>query len=352
MSSLHTLNIDEFTTDFHQRIDLSNYVLFIGNDKQVKLVNYITSHYSEIQHAFKVEGKRFLLLSAVANRPGILASLRYYYPRLFKGDVSENINFETLKSYLGYKGNIKSGLLSIDTGLSSQFIAFESNSITNFKKLIEDYLSDYREKILTTIFMDEDCDEMISSVDYNSDDNIKLDNETKGVVDSILMQFETLKEKGNLLQVLPIVESYLQAHNIDSIHELSHLKIDDNHAILLTDYDIEVKLSPFTKSVYLLFLNHPEGILLTDLHSYKSELLEYYKSLSNRDDFDKMLLTVNDSVDASSNSIYVHLSRIKSAFTKVMHSSISKHYFIDGGKNKPKRIKLERSLINLQGCKS
>lgn len=345
MSSLNSLNIDEFTTDFYQRIDLRGYVLFIENSSQVEVVKYITSNYRLIQQAFKLEGKRFLLLSEITNTTDILKPLRYHYPRLTKDDVWQSLNFETLKSYLGYKGNITTGLLSIDTGFKSQFIEFESTSVSDFKKLTESYLNDYREKVLSMVFMDDDCDEMISSGDYNSDDNIKLDDETKNTVDSILMQFETLKDKGSLLQVLPIVESYLQAQHKDTISELSHLKIDENYAVLLIDYNIEVKLSHFTKSIYLLFLNHPEGILLTELYSYKKELLEHYKSVSNRDDFDKMLITVEDLVQASSNAIYVHLSRIKSAFTKAVHPSIAEHYFIDGAKSKPKTIKISKKLI-------
>jgi len=342
VNSFNSLNIDEFTTDFYHRIDLTGYVLFIDNGQQVELVNYIISNYSIIQQAFKLEGKRFLLLSKIHNTSSILKPLRYRYPRLTKDDVWRGLNFETLKSYIGYEGEITTGLLSIDTGFKSQFIEFDSNSIVSFKELIDGYLNDYKQKILSIVF---DCDEMISSGDYNSDDNIKLDDETKKRVDSILEQFETLKDKGNLLQIIPIVEGYLKTQHTAHLDELSSLKIDENFTIFLRDYNLEIKLSHFTKSIYLLFLNHPEGILLTELHSYKKELLEYYKSISNRDDLDKMLVTVEDLFQASSNAIYVHLSRIKSAFTKVLHSGIAKHYFIDGGKNKPKKIQLNSSLI-------
>jgi hypothetical protein len=342
VNSFNSLNIDEFTTDFYHRIDLRGYVLFVDNGKQVELVNYIITNYSIIQQAFKLEGKRFLLLSEIDNTSTILKPLRYHYPRLTRDDVWGDLNFETLKSYIGYEGTITTGLLAIDTVFKSQFIEFESTSITSFKKLTDGYLNDYKQKILDIVF---DCDDMISYGDYNSDDNIKLDDETKRRVDIILEEFETLKDKGNLLQIIPIVEGYLKTQHTEHLGELSSLKIDENFTIFLRDYNLEIKLSHFTKSIYLLFLNHPEGILLTDLHSYKKELLEYYKSISNRDDLDKILITVEDLLQASSNAIYVHLSRIKSAFTKALHIGIAKHYFIDGGKNKPKKIQLNSSLI-------
>ena len=339
------LNTDEFTTDFHQRIDLSGYVLFIENSNQVEVVKYITSNYSAIQEAFKLEGKQFLLFSEIVNTSSILKPLKYHYPRLTKSVASEGLTFDTIKNYLGYQGNITTGLLSIETCFTSRFIEFESNSTTDFKKLTEGYLKDYKERLLSLVFMDDDYDDMISSGDFDSDSNINIDEDTKEIVNSILEQLQTLKDKGSLLQVLPIVENYLKNQSTVSISELSRLKIDENFSILLTDYNLEIKLSHLTKSIYLLFLNHPEGILLTNLGLYKKELLEHYKKLSSRDDFDKMQISIDDIVTQKSNAIYVHLSRIKSAFTKVVHHSIAKHYFIDGGKNKPKKIKLDTNLI-------
>lgn len=340
MDTFNSLKIDEFATDFYQRVDLSGYVIFIDNGKQPDVVDYITSNYSAIQQVFKTERKRFLLLSEIASIPNILKPLRYYYPRLTLDDVWRSLDFKTLKNYLGYKGNITTGLLSI--GTYCEFIQFESTSIGSFRKLIVGYLNYCKEKRLSI----EDSDEMpFYFGESDSDDDIKLDEETKKTVYAILEQFETLKDKGNLLQILPIVEGYLKTQHTAHLDELSTLNIDKNFTIFLRDYNLEIKLSHLTKSIYLLFLNHPEGILLTELNVHKKELLEYYKNISNRIDLDKMTESIDDLIDLSSNAIYVHLSRIKSAFTKAMHHSIAKHYFIDGGKNKPKKIDLNNNLI-------
>jgi hypothetical protein len=59
-----------------------------------------------------------------------------------------------------------------------------------------------------------------------------------------------------------------------------------------------------------------------------------------------MLLSVYDIIDTKTNAIYVHLSRIKSAFTKAVHPSIAEYYFIDGGKSKPKKVKINKELIH------
>jgi len=241
MDTFNSLKKDEFTTDFYQRVDLSGYVIFIDNGNQPEVVDYITSNYSAIQEVFKTERKRFLLLSEITNIPNILKPLRYYYPRLTLDDVWRSLDFKTLKNYLGYKGNITTGLLSIDTGFKSQFIEFESTSVTDFKSLVDGYLKDYSEKLMR-LFAD-DFDEMpFYFGESDSDENIKLDEETKKTVDAILEQFKTLKDKGNLLQILPIVEGYLKTQHSAHLDELSTLKIDENFTIFLRDYNLEIKL--------------------------------------------------------------------------------------------------------------
>lgn len=338
MNSTNSVKIDKFSTNFYQRINLTGYVIFIDNGNQKDVINYIISNYNVIQQAFKDKRKQFILLSEIDNQLSSFESIKYFFPRLTKYDILERLNFDVIKRYLGYNGNITTGLLSI--GSTCEFMAFESNSAIGFKQLAEHFLS--------SVYI-EDFDDMPGF--YDGDENINIDKETKASIDIIFNQFKNLKDSGNLLQVLPIVEQYLKTQNTVQLDELSSLKVDENFSILLTDYNLEIKLSHLTKSIYLLFLNHPDGILLTELTNHKKELLEYYKLISNRLDLDKMNDSIDDLIDTNSNAIYVHLSRIKSTFTKTVHYNIAKHYFIDGGKNKPKKIDLKRELIDLQGCK-
>lgn len=334
MKVFGTLKVDEFKTGFYQRIDLSDYVVFIENINQPQVVAYIKANYNAIQEAFKAKRKRFFLLSEIANKTDIQEPLSYIYPRLNNSIEAGSFNSFILKNYLGYKGDITTGLLSID--YTSVFLEFESDVVDDFKQLVKTYLNSV---------CNEDDDYMLSSED-NSDDSIELDEETKARVNSILEAFRALSQSGQLLIALPLVEAYLKEQTSSALTDLSPVKIDAEYNIYLTEYNnLEIKLSHLTKSIYILFLNHPEGILLTDLNLYKKELLALYKKISNRLDFDKMNDSIEELVDTNTNAIYVHLSRIKSAFTKAVHHSIAKHYFIDGAKNKPKTISLNRDLV-------
>ena len=69
---------------------------------------------------------------------------------------------------------------------------------------------------------------------------------------------------------------------------------DDNMFPLMTvtkDYKIvlsdgkstEIKMEPLVKAVYLLFLSHPEGIVLKNLPLYRKELTELYKNNKRKD---------------------------------------------------------------------
>ena len=65
--------------------------------------------------------------------------------------------------------------------------------------------------------------------------------------------------------------------------KLSRLLITKDYRLLLLDNgQQEVILQPVHKAVYLLFLNHPEGIEFKRLRDYRDELLHYYRLVAPR----------------------------------------------------------------------
>ena len=59
---------------------------------------------------------------------------------------------------------------------------------------------------------------------------------------------------------------------------LSPLVITEDYRFLLPDYgNREVLLSPIHKALYLLFLNHPEGIEFKNLVDHREELFALYR---------------------------------------------------------------------------
>ena len=59
------------------------------------------------------------------------------------------------------------------------------------------------------------------------------------------------------------------------------IRVTRDFRILLPDrFDTEIRLRPLVKTVFLLFLRHPEGIRFRDLHDYRDELTGLYARIS------------------------------------------------------------------------
>lgn len=126
----------------------------------------------------------------------------------------------------------------------------------------------------------------------------------------------------------------------------SRLRISQDYKIFLTDYDNrEIKMSVLPKVLFFFYLNHPEGVLFKQLSSYRNELMEYYKNLSNRIDLEKMNTSIGDLVDSTKNSVNEKCSLIRSAFVKEFDKKVVERYVITSGKNHEKIITMDRSLL-------
>lgn len=130
-------------------------------------------------------------------------------------------------------------------------------------------------------------------------------------------------------------------------HQMSRLIITKDYRIILEDYDqLEIKLNPLHKSIYLLFLNHPEGIYFSNMGNYKEELMDWYYKLSNRKISDKFEKSISDICNPAENSLYEKLSRIKKEFITQMDDKVAKMYYVTSfDVGSPKKIALPNELI-------
>ena len=111
---------------------------------------------------------------------------------------------------------------------------------------------------------------------------------------------------------------------------LSPLLITKDFRFILPNYgNKEVMLSPIHKSLYMLFLNHPEGIEFKNLIDYREELLAIYNEVGNRVGPDKMVETVNRLTNPLDNAINEKCSRIKAAFSDLMDEYQADYYIIN-----------------------
>ena len=117
--------------------------------------------------------------------------------------------------------------------------------------------------------------------------------------------------------------------------------------IFLTDLgDLQVNLNPKEKALFLLYLNHPEGIQLSHLIDHRNELRNYYSMLSTASSIDQINANVDRLVDFTDNNINEVLTRIRRKF-KDSIDKLGKLYSIEhvGGCHK---ITLNRELVTFK----
>ena len=113
--------------------------------------------------------------------------------------------------------------------------------------------------------------------------------------------------------------------------KLSRLVITEDYRFILADYNNkEVELQPVHKAVYLLFLNHPEGIEFKRLADYREELLGLYMKTARMMDKEKIVESVDKLVNPLDNAINEKCSRIKKVFLDLMDEYRASYYIISG----------------------
>lgn len=116
--------------------------------------------------------------------------------------------------------------------------------------------------------------------------------------------------------------------------------------IFLPDYNnMEIKMHPLSKAIYLLYLRHPEGIMFSYLPDYRRELLHLYGLISGRDSLEDIRRSIDDVTDPTRNSINEKCSRIKQAFLREFDDSIAHNYYITGERGEAKKILLPREMV-------
>jgi hypothetical protein len=250
-------------------------------------------------------------------------------------------DYNTILEFIGYKGNYKSGFTFFNSVIGVSDAFYDKNNVGDFSSFFKEF-----EDYLTEISQQE-VDEMIANAPPVLDLTEKLDEEAAQIVNDLKEKLAALTDSGQLLFIVPILKDLLdkQTEKID-FKSISKIKIDKQNKILLPYFKKEVELSHLTKSVYFLFLKHPEGINLKKLESYKKELLTIYISVSNQLDHDKMLRSIEDVVNLETKAIYTHLSRIKSAYYKIMDATHANQYIISGNGEENRKVLINTNAID------
>lgn len=165
-----------------------------------------------------------------------------------------------------------------------------------------------------------------------------LNETTDDLIADIREKVELLRRRG--------VAQHLLEELIQPSEVISKMVITNEYRIFLPDYkNLEIKMEPLVKAVYLLFLRHPDGLMFKELPDYREELTEIYLQLKPNGLTERVQKSIEDVTDPTKNSINEKCARIRGAFLEQFDNHLAKHYYINGLRAKPKKIALPRELV-------
>jgi len=153
-----------------------------------------------------------------------------------------------------------------------------------------------------------------------------------------------IKEKVQMLKSYGMSEKEIMS-SLQTCQPLKKLILSRNYRIFLGDERVEVHMEPLVKSVYLLFLKHPEGINFKDMPDYREELAKIYDRVRPWGLTDRAMQSIEDVTNPLLNSINEKCARIRKVFASMLDGSIAEEYYIKGKRGRVKKISLPRELV-------
>ena len=178
-----------------------------------------------------------------------------------------------------------------------------------------------------------------------------MDDKVKQMISKELEQFhcsillDEVKEKVRKLRTYGMADDEIVAAMNDE-ELFPQLVVTQDYRIVLADgANKEVKMEPLVKAVYLLFLSHPEGIVLKCLPDYRKEMTQLYLLLRPYGMTDRVLQSIEDVTNPTLNSINEKCARIRKAFSEQLPKSVARYYSISGKRGEVKKIDLVRANV-------
>lgn len=333
-------------------------LIYVASEEDKALTDLFETKSEVFEGWGKMMGFQIVYLPLLMKRLATKEVLQYRAPYMSEAElVSTAIGNDFLLQYLehpGEKGRIKHGFIRTEDihrgsdGKDKAINRFYPLSSNNGEP-IEDQLHKIGKQISSEKShqgrllenKEKSWDEWGEPVGGGADDhfNSQLDEEnTDDLIEEVKERIAKLRQRG--------ISQYILEQLIHPDDRLSRLIITKDYRILLPDYNhMEIKMEPLAKAVYLLFLNHPEGILFKQLPEFRQELASYYNKLRAGGLTDKALQSIEDVTNPLLNSINEKCARIRGAFVGQFDDHMARHYYIDGQRGEVKKISLPRNLV-------
>ena len=336
----------------------TNAVFYVETEYQPELNQFIQANYTKLVQMFASKSLGFYYLPYLLRDERYREIANYNRPYVQQSDSQFDIqSIYTLlvsKSQNEFRGSAL--LLSVKINWSDVLVAFpvnESfNNIDSFEnKLQEIDYKHYQLEKETVYFQIVQSEEEQYNVERKAhghkkviDADTKFDKEAFQLIEEIRERIERLREFGSLSMIGNLIEEIQGESN-----KMSALFITNDYRIFLKDYGMkEVVMPPLAKSLYILFLRHPEGILFKQLLNYHDELLSIYRNIFVHENIERAKDSIRAMTDPMNNSVNEKCSHIRAAFLEVIADNLAENYYVTGKRGEAKKITLDRSMVEFQ----
>ena len=331
-------------------------LIYVASEEDKALTDLFESKPEVFEGWGQMIGFQIIYLPLLMKRLTDKNVLQYRAPYLSETELaSTTVGNDFLLQYLehpGERGRIKHGFIrteDIHRGSDgkdkaiNRFYPLSSNStepIADQLHRIGKQISE--ERIQQERLLERKCyDDWGDGGSTGADDHFntqKGEENTDDLIEEVKERIAKLRQRG--------ISQYILEQLIHPDDRLSRLVITNDYRLLLPDYnDMEIKMEPLVKAVYLLFLKHPEGIMFKCLPDYREELAQIYIKLKPYGMTERVVQSIEDVTNPLLNSINEKCARIRGAFVGQFDDHMARHYYIDGLRGEAKKIDLPRNLV-------
>ena len=158
-------------------------------------------------------------------------------------------------------------------------------------------------------------------------------------------------EAAELLALMEQVQGRLKELGVevigqDPVVEPVRLYIDRAYVIRMGAPDgVELPLRPLVKTLFILFLRHPEGILLKQRELFRQELEDIYTVISPNTDRENVAARIGRLVNLQDNSFSEKTSVLNARLERLLPKGTAEDYKIQGYNGHPRRIPLDSLMV-------
>lgn len=338
--------------NMYKKIKLKENSQFVCGEDEVIFINgydssltaFVKDNLDHLSTFYKQHGLDFVYLPKLvkdlinSNKP------HYYAPHSINIEQNKELVFsiseQVKREFEGVNFNEIKGAFINSTQRGTLFIyVIEEWDVLHIEQSVLDfsaYCSEIDRVKYSTIGLITEDDDDTNSEDYA--DNHFNSTVIEKLSDEIRAKVKELRSYG--------VSEYIIQSLFKEKQKLSRLVITSDYKIMLPDYDnMEIKMEPLPKSIYILFLRHPEGIRFKELPQFRDEVAEIYMDITKRLDLDAIYKSIDTVLDPTKNSINEKCSRIREAFISRFDDRLAKNYYITGTAGSSKGIGLSQELI-------